>query len=51
MHSTVPPWLQQMLPLIDALTGAPDRLFPTDGSEVVRCGKVLQNHYTKQVPL
>ena len=36
MYSTVPPWLQcWALPLIDALTGAPGRLFPTCSSEVV----------------
>ena len=34
-YSTVPPWLPLAKPLIDALTGAPDRPFPTDGSEVV----------------
>jgi len=27
-YSTVPPWLQQMLPLIDALTGVPGMAFP-----------------------
>ena len=35
MYSTVPPWLQPQLPLIDAVTGAPDPAFPPDGSEVV----------------
>ena len=35
-YSTVPPWLQRTaLPLIDALTGAPGRPFPTCSSEVV----------------
>ena len=39
MYSTVPPWLRHRPSLIDALTGVPDRLFPTDSSEVV-CGIV-----------
>ena len=34
-YSTVPPWLQIALPLIDALTGAPDGAFLPHSSEVV----------------
>ena len=34
-YSTVPPWLQIALPLIDAVTGAPESAFPPVSSEVV----------------
>ena len=50
-YSTVPPWLQIALPLIDALTGAPDRAFLPDGSEVVSIPAVLQMPCTKWHPL
>ena len=38
-YSTVPPWLQLALPLIDALTGAPGGAFPVRSSEVVAAGQ------------
>ena len=37
-------------PLIDTITGAPGRLFPTVGSEVVSCSAVLQMPCTKVAP-
>lgn len=38
-------------PLIDALTGAPGRLFPTCGSEVVSFGAGKQKPFTMWLPL
>ena len=35
-----------MLSLIDAITGVPDRLFPTDGSEVVAYFAGVRNPFT-----
>jgi hypothetical protein len=46
-YSTVPPWLRHMPSLIDALTGAPVRPFPTGGSEVVSFSAGLQMPCTK----
>ena len=46
MHSTVPPWLRHRPPLIDAVTGAPDRPFPTGSSEVVGRGAGVQSHFS-----
>ena len=51
MYSTVPPWLQQALPLIDALTGAPDPEFPPDSSEAVGKPAGGQSHFSRQAPL
>ncbi len=48
MYSTVPPWLhRKAMPLIDALTGAPDGAFLPHGSEVVSTSAVLQMPCTK----
>ncbi len=47
-YSTVPPWLQPQLPLIDALTGAPVRAFPPGGSEVVSPSVVLRDLSTNR---
>lgn len=51
MYSTVPPWLQPQLPLIDAVTGAPDPAFPPDGSEVVWHRAASQSPFTMWAPL
>ncbi|MBQ3146751.1 MAG: hypothetical protein IJB91_03375 [Oscillospiraceae bacterium] len=42
-YSTVPPWLQLVLPLIDALTGAPGGVFPPRGSKAVSFPASLQS--------
>ena len=57
MYSTVPPWLQIALPLIDAVTGAPGLPFPTVGSEgvvtlqgneAISPGRLLSENLTKR---
>ena len=45
------PGCETSSPLIGTVTGAPGRLFPTCGSEVVSQSAVLQDHCTKQIPL
>ena len=45
------PGCSTRLPLIGTITGAPGRLFPTCGSEVVSPPTVLQNPFTKWIPL
>ena len=52
MYSTVPPWLQTSLPLVDdTVTGAPGRPFPTVSSEVVSNQAGVRSHCTKLTPL
>ena len=48
-YSTVPPWLRLAPSLIDAITGAPGRLFPTCGSEVVSSPAGLQSLFTNRL--
>ena len=48
-YSTVPPWLRRAPSLIDALTGAPGRPFPTCGSEVVSSPAGLQSLFTNRL--
>ena len=48
-YSTVPPWLRRKPSLIDALTGAPGRPFPTCGSEVVSSPAGLQSLFTNRL--
>jgi hypothetical protein len=50
-YSTVPPWLQIALPLIDALTGAPGTSFPMLGSKVVSALQGCRAVAPKPAPL
>jgi hypothetical protein len=50
-YSTVPPWLRIASPLIDAVTGAPVRLFPTGSSEVVSYREANKTLAPKRISL